>query len=75
VILLALKVDGMLRNRWTEWIGISGRNDSEWVDGMARNTQLEGVPVEGSRPSSNIGCDGYNLVTVQQKEESSRFPV
>jgi hypothetical protein len=30
----------MLRNRWTEWIGISGRNVSEWVDGMARNTHL-----------------------------------
>ena len=36
-------MDGMDRNQWTEWIGISGRNQTEWVDGMARNTQRVGA--------------------------------
>ena len=32
-------VAGMLRNRWPEWIGTGGRNQSESVAGMRRNTQ------------------------------------
>jgi len=33
-------VAGMLRNRWPEWSGMGGRNQSESVAGMRRNTQL-----------------------------------
>ena len=37
----------MLRNGWTESIGISGRNAPEWVDGMGRN--MHQMPSEGIR--------------------------
>jgi len=31
------EVDGLDRNRWTIWIGISGRVQPEWVDDWGRN--------------------------------------
>ena len=31
------EVDGFRRNRWTIWIGISGRVQPEWVDDLGRN--------------------------------------
>jgi len=31
------EVDGLDRNRWTIWIGISGRVQPEWVDDLGRN--------------------------------------
>jgi len=38
-------VDGILRNDWTEWFGISGRNPSEWVDDLIRNQWTECVGI------------------------------
>jgi hypothetical protein len=31
------EMDGFHRNRWTNWIGLSGRVQSEWVDALDRN--------------------------------------
>jgi len=31
------EVDDLDRNRWTIWIGISGRVQPEWVDDLGRN--------------------------------------
>jgi len=31
------EVDGFHRNRWTIWIGLGGRVQSEWVDDLDRN--------------------------------------
>jgi len=31
------EMDGFHRNRWTIWIGLSGRVQSEWVDALDRN--------------------------------------
>jgi hypothetical protein len=44
-----LGVAGMLRNGWPEWIGIPGRNGSEWVAGINRNQWPECVGVRNIR--------------------------
>ena len=31
------EMDGFHRNRWTNWIGLGGRVQSEWVDDLDRN--------------------------------------
>jgi hypothetical protein len=31
------EMDGFHRNRWTNWIGLSGRVQPEWVDDLDRN--------------------------------------
>jgi hypothetical protein len=55
-------VDGLLRNRWTESIGIGGRLRPESVDGMKRNMHAEVI----YSPITNVPkIDINNTITMK----------
>ena len=57
-------MDGILRNDWTEWFGISGRNESEWVDDLIRNqwTECVGIRKYLCRACGAVFCERKSTV-------------
>ena len=49
------EVDGLDRNRWTIWIGISGRVQPEWVDDLGRNGWTISPGIVIPYPSDRLG--------------------
>lgn len=47
-------MDGLVRNQWTNEIGISGRMESEWVDGLRRNTHGGRWTIQGTLRQGTI---------------------